>query len=65
MSDSAVGVVALLVLLAGGAALEVAARRGADRATAARALGAAMRTAPGRVAVLAAWIWLGVHFLAR
>jgi hypothetical protein len=24
-----------------------------------------MRTTPGRVAVLLAWVWLGVHFLAR
>jgi len=30
-----------------------------------QALGAAMRTVPGRVAVLLAWLWLGVHFLAR
>ena len=28
-------------------------------------LGAAMRTGPGRVAVLVGWLWLGVHFLAR
>jgi hypothetical protein len=26
---------------------------------------AAMRTVPGRLAVLFAWLWLGVHFLAR
>jgi hypothetical protein len=24
-----------------------------------------MRTTPGRIAVLLAWLWLGVHFLAR
>ena len=30
-----------------------------------QALGAAMRTVPGRVTVLVAWLWLGVHFLAR
>jgi Family of unknown function (DUF6186) len=65
MSGSAVAAVALLVLLAGAAALEVAARRGNDRATAAQALGAAMRTITGRAVVLAAWAWLGVHFLAR
>ncbi len=34
-------------------------------ATAARAVAAAQRTTPGRVAVLLAWAWLGVHFLAR
>jgi hypothetical protein len=35
------------------------------RATAGQALAAAMRTTPGRVAVLLAWAWLGLHFLAR
>ena len=45
--------------------LEAAGRRRAGPVTAAQALAAAMRTAPGRVAVLAAWVWLGVHFLAR
>jgi hypothetical protein len=28
-------------------------------------VGAAMRTTPGRVGVLAAWLWVGLHFLAR
>lgn len=28
-------------------------------------VGAAMRTTSGRVAVLAAWVWVGLHFLAR
>lgn len=57
--------VGFAVLLLAAVALEVAARRGAGPATAARAVGAAMRTTPGRVAVLLAWLWLGVHFLAR
>jgi hypothetical protein len=56
---------ALAVLVLAGLALESSARRRGGPATAAQALGAAMRTAPGRVLVLAAWIWLGVHFLAR
>jgi hypothetical protein len=38
-------------------------RRAAARASA--ALTAAMRTTPGRITVLAVWIWLGIHFLAR
>ena len=59
------GVLAWAVLLVSGAALEVAARRAPDRATAAQAIGAAMRTMPGRLLVLSAWVWLGVHFLAR
>jgi hypothetical protein len=29
------------------------------------ALAAAMRTTSGRVGVLLAWLWIGVHFLAR
>ena len=28
-------------------------------------IGSAMRTTTGRVAVLAAWLWVGLHFLAR
>jgi hypothetical protein len=34
-------------------------------ATVGETIGAAMRTTPGRIAVLSAWLWLGVHFLAR
>jgi hypothetical protein len=56
---------ALAVLLVTGLALEISARRGHDRATAGQALGAAMRTLPGRAFVLATWLWLGLHFLAR
>jgi Family of unknown function (DUF6186) len=55
----------LLVLLGAGLALERAARRERRGATAGQALGAAMRTVPGRTVVLLAWVWLGVHFLAR
>jgi hypothetical protein len=28
-------------------------------------LGAAMRTRSGRVGILAAWLWIGLHFFAR
>jgi Family of unknown function (DUF6186) len=52
-------------LLLTGLVLEVAARLGRGQATAAQALEAAMRTSPGRAAVLLVWVWLGVHFLAR
>ena len=65
MSGTAVCVIALTSLLLGGVVLELSARRRDDRATVAQALGAAMRTTPGRAVVLAAWVWLGVHFLAR
>jgi hypothetical protein len=59
------GAAGFAVLLVTALALEAAARRGAGPATAADAVAAAMRTTPGRVAVLLAWVWLGVHFLAR
>ena len=59
------GAVGFAVLLVTALALEAAARRDAGPATVHEAVGAAMRTTPGRVAVLLAWLWLGVHFLAR
>lgn len=65
MSGSAASVIALASLVTGALVLELTARRSRDRATAGQVLGATMRSTPGRVVVLAAWIWLGVHFLAR
>ncbi len=65
MSGTAVSGLAVAVLLAVAVALEVRARRRPDAATAGESLAAAMRTTPGRVAVLLTWAWLGVHFLAR
>ncbi len=59
------GVAGFAVLLVAALALEAAARRGAGPATSMETVAAAMRTTPGRVAVLLAWVWLGVHFLAR
>jgi hypothetical protein len=53
------------VLLVAALTLQVAGRRREDRVTAGQALAAAMRTTPGRATVLVAWLWLGVHFLAR
>ena len=65
MSGTPAGVVGVVCLIVGGLALEVCARRGLGPAPAGRSLSAAMRTAPGRAVVLLAWLWLGVHFLAR
>jgi hypothetical protein len=65
MTGTGVGVVGVLCLLVSGLALEVCARRRLGPTTAAQALGAAMRSTPGRLTVLLAWLWLGVHFLAR
>ena len=65
MSGVQVSVVGVVCLMVGGLALEACARRGLGPATAGRALSAAMRTAYGRTIVFLAWLWLGVHFLAR
>ena len=65
MTGGTLSVIALLALGVTGLALEAIARRRRGPATAGEALGAVMRTTPGRVLVLAAWMWLGVHFLAR
>ena len=65
MSASTASLVGFTALLLSALALEVAGRRWRGPATAAQALAAAMRTAPGRAVVLATWVWLGVHFLAR
>jgi Family of unknown function (DUF6186) len=64
MSGTAAGVLGVAVLLVAAIALEIAGRRRVV-ASAAEAVGAAMRTPPGRVTVLLVWLWLGVHFLAR
>ncbi len=65
MTGTALSAGAVALLVSVGLALEVRARRTGHPATVAGTLGAAMRTAPGRLTVLLAWAWLGVHFLAR
>ena len=68
MTGAAMSLLGFAALLVTALALEVAARGGSPArtvATAGQALTAAMRTTPGRAAVLGTWIWLGVHFLAR
>ena len=65
MSGTTVSLVGFALLLLAALALQTAARRGAGGVTVAQAVGAAMRTTPGRAAVLVIWLWLGVHFLAR
>ena len=65
MTGTAGSVAGVACLLVTGLALELYARAGRGPATAGQALAAAMRTVPGRLAVLVAWLWLGVHFLAR
>jgi hypothetical protein len=55
-----------LILLAVGVTIQIASRR---RAVPAPPLGAvvrqAMRGRPGRIALIAGWAWLGLHFFAR
>jgi hypothetical protein len=65
MRGMTASVIPLALLVITGLALELSARCGHDRATAAQAVASAMRTTPGRAMVLTAWVWLGVHFLAR
>jgi hypothetical protein len=65
VSGTSVSVVVVVLLLVSGVGVELTARRRRDRATVGQAVGAAMRTIPGRVTVLLTWAWLGLHFLAR
>jgi hypothetical protein len=65
MSGAPASIVGVVCLIVGGLALEACARRGLGPATAGRALSAAMRTVHGRAVVFLAWLWIGVHFLAR
>ena len=65
MSGSEVSLLGWSVVLVSGLLLEAAGRVRPDVPTASEVVTAAMRTASGRVLVLAAWLWLGVHFLAR
>ncbi len=65
MSPSAASLLGFGVLLVSALALEAAARHRRGPATAQQTVAAAMRTAPGRVLVLTAWLWSGIHFLAR
>jgi Family of unknown function (DUF6186) len=53
-----------LILLAG-VGLEVASRRGGSAIPSLRqVLGRVLRSRAGRVAVIAAWAWVGLHFFA-
>ena len=66
MGSRAVTTLGYLAFIAVGAALERLARRPGSRIpTLGSLMGRAMRSRSGRVAVVAGWAWLGLHFFAR
>ncbi|HEX9122310.1 MAG TPA: DUF6186 family protein [Actinomycetota bacterium] len=66
MSSHAVTVAGFLLIFLAGLALEWRARRPSSRIPTIDALlRRAMYTRSGRVGVIAAWAWLGLHFFAR
>ena len=65
VSGTVVSVLAFVVLGLAVVVLEASARLMGRPASLPDAVAAAMRTTPGRVAVLASWLWIGVHVLAR
>ena len=65
MSGSASSLLGLSLIIVTGLALELAGRSGCGTSTAGQGVSAAMRSLPGRILVLSAWLWLGVHFLGR
>ncbi len=66
MSWHLVTVAGYLLILLGGVVLAVVARRpGSTVPRLGTLLTRMTRTRAGRVAVLAGWLWLGLHFFAR
>jgi Family of unknown function (DUF6186) len=66
VSSREITIIGYLVLLCGGLAIEVLARRTRTRVPPlGDVLTRAMRTRTGRVGVRVAWAWLGLHFFAR
>jgi Family of unknown function (DUF6186) len=66
MSSHDITVLGFLIVLAGLIATDIAARRPGSRIpTLAQVLTRVMRTKTGRVGILVAWAWLGLHFFAK
>jgi Family of unknown function (DUF6186) len=66
MSSHDITVAGYLLIAWSGVGLEVYARRTRSRVpTIGRVLSHLMRTRSGRVGVVAAWAWLGMHYFAR
>jgi hypothetical protein len=59
-------IIGYLAVLAAGITLQVASTRRPDRLPSlGRVLASAMQTRTGRVGVVVAWAWVGLHFFAR
>ena len=66
MSSHTVTVLVWVLLILTGVALEAAGRfEGSRVPSLGSLLGSVMRTRSGRVGLLAAWLWIGLHFFAR
>ena len=66
MNSREITITGYLILVCCGISLEVLARRAQARIPPlGNVLTRAMRTRTGRVGMLVAWAWLGLHFFAR
>jgi hypothetical protein len=66
MNSHDVTVAGFLVILAGLVGTEIAGRTGRTQIpTFSQVITRVMRTRTGRVGILVAWAWLGLHFFAR
>jgi hypothetical protein len=65
MTSHNITIAGYLVLVAAAVLTEVAARTGYRVPTLGQALSRVMRTRTGRMGMLVAWAWLGMHFFAR
>ncbi len=66
MNSHDVTVLGFLIVLAGLAATEISARRADSKIpTFGQVASRIMRTRTGRVGMLLAWAWLGLHFFAK
>jgi len=66
MNSHDVTVAGFLVILAGLVGTEIAGRTGRTHIpTFSQVITRVMRTRTGRVGILVAWAWLGLHFFAR
>jgi hypothetical protein len=66
MNSHDITVLGFLIVLVGLIGTEVAARRPGSRIpTLGRVFTRVMRTRTGRVGILVAWAWLGLHFFAK